>query len=237
MGLSTRELPDPHWLLWCDSSLTGSTRIPAYEPALCGFVWFWFARVPSGPTVFPCVFVNITEPRTRQRILNSRFMCLEFLRSSSNADRLMGRSATFGPLTRLTARHQSPRLAYHGGMPDPSLLETFPNPGDAPYVIEHLHEEFTSVCPKTGHPDFGEILFRYEPADCCVELKSLKMYCQSFRQEGIYYEAVTNRLRDDMVQCMQPRWLQIVTMWKGRGGFKSTVVAEFGDVPECWKRP
>ena len=143
----------------------------------------------------------------------------------------------FGPLTRLTARHQSPRLAYHGGMPDPSLLETFPNPGNAPYVIEHLHEEFTSVCPKTGHPDFGEILFRYEPAECCVELKSLKMYCQSFRQEGIYYEAVTNRLRDDMVACMQPRWLQIVTMWKGRGGFKSTVVAEFGYVPECWKRP
>ena len=111
-------------------------------------------------------------------------------------------------------------------MPDTSLLETFPNPGDTPYVIEHLHEEFTSVCPKTGHPDFGEILFRYEPTDCCVELKSLKMYCQSFRQEGIYYEAVTNRLRDDMVECMQPRWLQIVTMWKGRGGFKSTIVAE-----------
>ena len=85
----------------------------------------------------------------------------------------------------LTSRHQPAWPVYHGGMPDPSLLETFANPGDAPYVIEHLHEEFTSVCPKTGHPDFGEILFRYEPADCCVELKSLKMYCQSFRQEGI----------------------------------------------------
>ena len=151
--------------------------------------------------------------------------------------RRFGILSVLAPLTPLTARHQSHWLAYHGGMPDPSLLETFPNPGDAPYVIEHLHEEFTSVCPKTGHPDFGEILFRYEPAECCVELKSLKMYCQSFRQEGIYYEAVTNRLRDDMVQCMKPRWLQIVTMWKGRGGFKSTVVAEFGDVPECWKRP
>ena len=63
MGLLTRELPDPRCLLWCDSSLTGSTRILAYEPALCGFVWFWLARAPSGPTVFPCVFVNITEPQ------------------------------------------------------------------------------------------------------------------------------------------------------------------------------
>ena len=122
-------------------------------------------------------------------------------------------------------------------MPDSQLLEFFDSPSETTFIIEHVNEEFTSVCPKTGHPDFGTITVRYEPAAVCVELKSLKMYFQSFRNEGIFYEAVTNRLRDDMVQCMQPRWLQIVTMWKGRGGFKSTVVAEFGDVPECWKRP
>jgi 7-cyano-7-deazaguanine reductase len=70
----------------------------------------------------------------------------------------------------------------------------------------------------------------------CVELKSLKLYCQSFRNEGIYYEAVTNRIRDDLAQGMSPRWLQVVTEWRGRGGIRSRIVACAGDVPECWRR-
>lgn len=118
-------------------------------------------------------------------------------------------------------------------MPDAKLLETFPAPSDTPFVIEHISEEFTSVCPKTGHPDFGDVLLRYQPkaGGSCVELKSLKMYYQSFRNEGIFYEAVTNQIRDDLVRLMDPAWLQIVTIWKGRGGIKSNIRADFGTVP------
>lgn len=121
-------------------------------------------------------------------------------------------------------------------MPDPRLLEAFPTPSDTPFVIEHVSEEFTSVCPVTGHPDFGDVLLRFQPraardGGLCVELKSLKLYYQSFRNEGIYYEAVTNRIRDDLVALMNPTWLQIVTMWKGRGGIKSNIRADFGEVP------
>ncbi|MFK7884203.1 MAG: preQ(1) synthase, partial [Phycisphaerales bacterium] len=94
-------------------------------------------------------------------------------------------------------------------MPDPKLLETFPTPSDTPFVIEHISEEFTSVCPKTGHPDFADVLLRYQPGGAsnngvCVELKSLKIYYQSFRNEGIFYEAVTNAIRDDLVELMNP---------------------------------
>jgi len=122
-------------------------------------------------------------------------------------------------------------------MPDPSLLETFPAPTDTPFVIEHVSEEFTSVCPKTGHPDFGDVVLRYQPAPGggCVELKSLKLYYQSFRSEGIFYEAVTNRIRDDLVALMRPAWLQIVTVWKGRGGIRSRILAVHGDVPVEWR--
>ena len=120
-------------------------------------------------------------------------------------------------------------------MPDVSLLETFEAPTKTPFLIEHVNEEFTSVCPVTGHPDFGTITLRYEPASSCVELKSLKMYHQSFRNEGIFYEAVTNKIRDDLVQCMDPTWLQIVTNWKGRGGIRSTITATHGNVPACWQ--
>ncbi|MGP1308654.1 MAG: preQ(1) synthase [Phycisphaerales bacterium] len=124
-------------------------------------------------------------------------------------------------------------------MPDTSLLEAFPTPdqaGDTPFVIEHVSEEFTSLCPKTGHPDFGEIVVRFCPLPAkdggvCVELKSLKLYFQSFRTEGIFYEAVTNSIRNDLVACMNPAWLQVVTVWKGRGGIRSVIRAEHGDVP------
>jgi 7-cyano-7-deazaguanine reductase len=121
-------------------------------------------------------------------------------------------------------------------MPDASILEAFPTPSDTPFVIEHVGDEFTSVCPKTGHPDFGAVTLRYEPASAsaggvCVELKSLKLYYQSFRNEGIFYEAVTNTIRDDLVALMKPAWLQIVTDWRGRGGIRSVIRADHGDVP------
>jgi 7-cyano-7-deazaguanine reductase len=120
-------------------------------------------------------------------------------------------------------------------MPDATLLETFPSPTETPFVIEHVNEEFTSVCPKTGHPDFGRIIVRYEPDRVCVELKSLKLYYHSFRNEGIFYEAVTNRIRDDLVEAMSPRWLLVVTEWSGRGGISSRIAAGHGDVPDGWQ--
>ena len=119
-------------------------------------------------------------------------------------------------------------------MPDANVIETFETPSKTPFLIEHVNEEFTSVCPVTGHPDFGTTTLRYEPDKLCVELKSLKLYHQSFRNEGIFYEAVTNTMRDDLANSMQPKWMQIVTNWKGRGGIRSTITATYGDVPKCW---
>jgi 7-cyano-7-deazaguanine reductase len=121
-------------------------------------------------------------------------------------------------------------------MPDASLLETFETPVDTPFVVEHIADEFTSLCPKTGHPDFGVVTVRFCPRPArdggvCVELKSLKLYLQSFRNEGIFYEAVTNRIRDDLAALMSPVWMSVITAWKGRGGIRSQVRADFGDPP------
>ncbi|MDG2054142.1 MAG: preQ(1) synthase [Phycisphaerales bacterium] len=121
-------------------------------------------------------------------------------------------------------------------MPESSLLETFSNPAQQAYVIEHVSDEFTSVCPMTGHPDFASVILRYSPGKTCVELKSLKLYYQSFRNEGIYYEAVTNLIRDDLTKLMNPTWLQLITQWRGRGGIRSCITATTGDVPEAWQR-
>ena len=122
-------------------------------------------------------------------------------------------------------------------MPDPTLLEAFPTPTDTPFTIEHIADEFTSLCPKTGHPDFGVVVVRFEPRPAsaggtCVELKSLKLYLQSFRDEGIFYEAVTNTIRDHLAELMDPVWLVVRTEWRGRGGIRSVVVASRGDAPE-----
>lgn len=124
-------------------------------------------------------------------------------------------------------------------MPDATLFEVFETPSDTPFVIEHVAEEFTSVCPITGHPDFGVVTLRYEPkpgngGGKCIELKSLKLYYHSFRNEGSFFEAVTNTIREDLVQVIDPVWLQIETNWKGRGGIRSVIRADFGEVPGCF---
>lgn len=117
-------------------------------------------------------------------------------------------------------------------MPNVTLLECFPSPApQRDFVIEHISEEFTSVCPKTGHPDFGDVVLRYVPDKLCVELKSLKLYYQSFRSEGIFYEAVTNRIAADLHELMSPRWLVLETHWKGRGGIRSRIRVELGNLP------
>lgn len=121
-------------------------------------------------------------------------------------------------------------------MSDASLLEAFPTPVDSPFVVEHIAEEFTSLCPRTGHPDFGVVKIRFRPrpgseGGSCVELKSLKLYLQSFRDEGIFYEAVTNRIRDDLAALMNPVWMHVTTNWRSRGGIRSRITANHGDVP------
>lgn len=116
-------------------------------------------------------------------------------------------------------------------MADFKLLETFPNPApQRDYVIAHTHHEFTSLCPMTGHPDFAHITVRYTPDKTCVELKSLKIYFHAFRNEGIFFEAVTNKICDDLGRALQPRRLEIVADWKARGGFTSVVTA-------VWTKP
>jgi 7-cyano-7-deazaguanine reductase len=106
------------------------------------------------------------------------------------------------------------------------LLETFANqyPG-RDYTIEIVCPEFTSVCPKTGQPDFGTLTFRYTPDHKCVELKSLKVYLQQFRNEGIYYEEVTNQILEDLVAVVQPRRLSLTAAFTPRGGISTTVTA------------
>ncbi len=108
------------------------------------------------------------------------------------------------------------------------LLETFENqyPGRE-YSIEIICPEFTSVCPKTGQPDFGTLTFTYVPAAKCVELKSLKLYLQQFRNEGIFYEHATNRILDDLVAVVQPRRMTLVAAFTPRGGIRTTVTATF----------
>ncbi|MFO0867619.1 MAG: preQ(1) synthase [Pirellulales bacterium] len=103
-------------------------------------------------------------------------------------------------------------------------LEVFENqfPG-RDYVIEIVCPEFTSVCPKTGQPDFGTLTFRYTPDRKCVELKSLKLYLQRFRNEGIFYENVTNRILDDFVAVVAPRRVQLTAAFSARGGITTTV--------------
>jgi 7-cyano-7-deazaguanine reductase len=109
-------------------------------------------------------------------------------------------------------------------VPSSDQLETFPNPRPGrDYAIEIVCPEFTSMCPKTGQPDFGTITFTYTPDKLCVELKSLKLYLQSFRNQGIFYEAVVNRLLDDLVKTLAPLRMTVVGAFTPRGGITTTV--------------
>lgn len=113
------------------------------------------------------------------------------------------------------------------------MLETFENqfPG-RDYSIEIVCPEFTSVCPKTGQPDFGTLTFTYTPEKRCVELKSLKLYLQRFRNEGIFYENVTNRILDDLVAVLHPRRMKLVAAFTPRGGITTSVTATH-EAPHC----
>ncbi|MDP2303109.1 MAG: preQ(1) synthase [Ignavibacteria bacterium] len=108
------------------------------------------------------------------------------------------------------------------------LLVTFPNPKpERNYIIEHVQPEFTSVCPVTGQPDFAKITLSYIPDNLCVELKSYKFYLQSYRNDGIYFEAVTNKILDDLVEVIQPRTMRLIAEFNVRGGISSLIEAEY----------
>jgi 7-cyano-7-deazaguanine reductase len=108
------------------------------------------------------------------------------------------------------------------------VLETFPNPfPDRNYKIDTICPEFTSVCPKTGQPDYGTLTISYIPDRACFELKSLKLYLQQYRNHGAFYEDVTNRILDDLVAVTKPRSMTIVAAFTPRGGIHTTVTSEY----------
>lgn len=107
-------------------------------------------------------------------------------------------------------------------------LETFENQfPDRDYTISIEYPEFTSVCPKTAQPDFGTLLFEYVPDKKCIELKSLKLYLQHFRNEGIFYEHVTNFILNDFVQAVEPRFASLTAFFNARGGMTSEINVEY----------
>ncbi len=112
--------------------------------------------------------------------------------------------------------------------PSSDQLETFPNQyPDREYTVEIICPEFTSMCPKTGQPDFGTITYTYTPGESIVELKSLKLYLQRYRNEGVFYETLINKLLDDFVKACQPVRCKVVGNFTPRGGIRSVITAEY----------
>jgi 7-cyano-7-deazaguanine reductase len=123
-------------------------------------------------------------------------------------------------------------------MADRSMLDTFPNPHPVrDYLIEHHVQEFTSICPRTGHPDFARITISYVAGESCLELKSVKLYLEQFRSEGIYYEDVTNVILEDLVACCRPKWMLVESTWSVRGGIRSVIRAQHGRPGESIPTP
>jgi 7-cyano-7-deazaguanine reductase len=137
----------------------------------------------------------------------------------------------------------APATVHSSRMPRPDLLETFPNPyPDREYLIAMECPEFTSMCPlggietdaaelkqlEGGAPDFATMHIRYVPAAACVELKSLKLYLWSFRNDGIFYERAVNRILDDLAAVVKPAWMEVVGDFNIRGGIKSVITAQVG---------
>jgi 7-cyano-7-deazaguanine reductase len=113
-------------------------------------------------------------------------------------------------------------------VPSADQLETFPNPAPGrDYTIDIVCPEFTSLCPMTGQPDFGTITYSYTPDEKCVELKSLKLYLQRFRDQGIFYESAVNRLLDDFVAACRPRRCRVIGAFTPRGGITTTVTCVY----------
>jgi 7-cyano-7-deazaguanine reductase len=108
------------------------------------------------------------------------------------------------------------------------LLETFENEfPNRDYTIIHTAPEFTSLCPKTGQPDFATIDIDYIPDKLCVELKSLKLYLNSYRSDGVFFESVTNKILEDLVKVCSPRYMLVSAEFNVRGGISSVIEAEY----------
>ena len=115
-------------------------------------------------------------------------------------------------------------------------LEVFPNPNpERDYTIRIRIPEFTCLCPKTGQPDFATLLIEYVPDRRCVELKSLKLYIWTFRNEGTFYEAASNQILEDLVQATQPRFMRLTAIFRVRGGIDTTVITEHRS--KGWQAP
>lgn len=107
-------------------------------------------------------------------------------------------------------------------------IETFENPKQGRhYTITHINPEFTSVCPITGNPDFGKITVRYIPDKLCIELKSLKYYYFKYRNLGIFYEQITNKILDDLVAVCDPIEMSVTSEWTPRGGMHSVIEVSY----------
>ena len=116
-----------------------------------------------------------------------------------------------------------------------NMLEVFDNQyPDRDYNIIHTAPEFTSLCPKTGQPDFATIVVEYIPDKLCIELKSLKLYLNSYRDDGIYFESVTNKILDDLVKVCKPRYMLVTAEFNVRGGISSVIEAEY-ESEDSWK--
>lgn len=112
------------------------------------------------------------------------------------------------------------------------VLEIVPNPApDRPYLVRMVCPEFTCLCPRTGQPDFAVVVVEYLPAASLIELKGLKLYLWSYRDEGAFHEAVTNRICDDLVAAANPRYLRVAGFFRVRGGITTTIQVESGERP------
>jgi len=121
---------------------------------------------------------------------------------------------------------------YYFDGPSTEILEVFPNrTPDRDYVVSYYTDEYTARCPKTGQPDYGEILIEYVPDKWCIETKSLKLYIFAFRDVGIFMETATNKILDDLVAVSKPKWMRVTAKFKPRGGIIIEVVTEYGKKP------
>lgn len=122
----------------------------------------------------------------------------------------------------------SAKTRYQYQDPDPTILETFPNQyPERPYITTFAFKEFTSLCPKTGQPDFAVITIRYVPQIKCIETKSLKLYLLSFRQHGSFMETIVNQILDDCVTACTPKWMIVTGKFNTRGGTDILVEAAY----------
>lgn len=124
----------------------------------------------------------------------------------------------------LTLLGEKTEYKYDGAQRD--ILECFPNPGSGDYVVSHTSDEFTSLCPKTGQPDYAVVQITITPDKLCVETKSLKLYLVSFRNTGSFMEAIGNKVFDDLMAVMKPKALRVLFQFNDRGGIATTVIRQ-----------